>query len=147
MYDPTRDKKIDKNNFKITSDELINVVLKDLNLSKDERSLLLIDKMFEDTESFSNLDFENYNKLYLYYGAFLGECLKEIFNGEWVFNDQSERWGVEVLLENGKDKMFLNPFLKISKILNKEEDAGAIGYWYKMVQNLIKNDGHIEPQK
>jgi hypothetical protein len=61
---------------------------------------------------------------------------KKSLAGAGCIKTFSERWGIEVIAKSN-ETAFLNPFYKIEKMLDLEEEAGAIEYWYNITKTII----------
>jgi len=133
--DHTREPKFDPDSFTRLATEFVSTFPGNT-LSYDERAILMLDSLFTDSDAIGKYSDEEKYRILLFVGSFLGECLAKVFSGRWVYQDVSERWGIEVIAKSN-ETAFLNPFYKIEKMLDLEEEAGAIEYWYNITKTII----------
>jgi hypothetical protein len=81
-----------------------------INLYYDENSIYLIDKII--SEAWPNGSKGDIEKRLQIWGSYLGECIRKIHNGKWVYTE-SGWWGIQVKnvvfhVFNKMEKRFIN---------------------------------------
>jgi len=142
----TRDANLNPGDFKVLSEGFVEIMRTEIGVVSfdlSEEGLSLLDPIIENIRESLLSDSQNFILNVMRIGSFLGETFIKLYGGQWIFNQQFKRWGVEVGLKN-YEKIFINVFHKIVKrIINGPEDS--IDYYCKMNRDIIKN-GFSDPK-
>ena len=104
-----------------------------VDISYDLKSVQKLDKIAEKIDKSSE---DNLEKAVLVYGAFLGEVIRQLYNGRWEWDDHYKTWGVTFALPGGKeDSAFV--FAKVQKRLKNGMDD-SVSFLVEVIDQRVK---------
>ncbi len=100
-------------------------------LSYDLDSIEKLDEMVEGIGKPNNPE-----QMVILFGSFLGEALRHLYKGKWVWDDRFKSWTITFTLPNGKeDGAFV--FAKVKKrFTNGVEDS--LSFFAKVIDERVK---------